>query len=213
LSGSRQPVANPVGRSQVLKHIRDLRSPPVDPDPADERCPVQNHRIIGDEFPVLRRHPGAVCKPVPVSIHQVYTCGIGTTELPRGFDDRLKYTVKIRCGSSDDGKNLACRTELLAHLSQLISQPFGLGCYLRMNGRVLIGRLSLVPLDHSATPYAVYPSALPSHQCPLMAPGKQQANAAGHGRHEVRVMSCLRRTAFLPRRTHRCLASIRAGTR
>ena len=82
-----------------------------------------------------------------------YTCsGIGTAELPRGFDDRLKYSLKIRCRSSDDGKNLACRTELLAHLSQLISQPFGLGCYLRMNGRVLIGRLSLVPLDHSATP-------------------------------------------------------------
>ena len=106
--------------------------------------------IVNYEFPVLRRHPGAVYQPEPVSIHQEYLSGIGTAELPRGFDDRFKYSLKIRCGSSDDGKNLARRSELLAHLSQLIGQPFGLGCYLRINSRVLIGRLSLIPLDHSA---------------------------------------------------------------
>src|ERR1700748_794011 len=88
------------------------------------------------------------------AVSQEYLSGIGTAELPRGFDDRFKYSVKIRCGSSDDGKDLTRRSELLAHLGQLIGQPFGLGCYLRINGRVLIDRLSLIALDHSATPFA-----------------------------------------------------------
>ena len=166
---------------RVREHVSDLHSPPVKPDPADERSPVQNYGITGDEFAVLRRHPGAVCQPVPVSIHQEHLADIGTAELPCGFDDRFKYSLKIRCGSSDDGENLARRSELLAHLSQLIGQPFGLGCYLRINSRVLIGRLSLIPLDHSATPYAVYPRASPSYQCPLLATGIQPASAAGHG--------------------------------
>ena len=94
-------------------------------------------------------------------MHQEYLSGIGTAELPRGFDDRFKYPLKIRCGSSDDGQNLARGTKLLAHLSQLISQPFGLGCYLRINGFVLAGWLLLVSLDHSATPYAAYLRAPP----------------------------------------------------
>ena len=77
---------------------------------------------------------------------------MGTAELPRGFDDRFEYCLEIRCGSSDDGKNLARRGELLAHLSQLIAQPFDLGCHPRIDGRILIGWLSLVPLGHSASP-------------------------------------------------------------
>ena len=59
--------------------------------------------------------------------------------------------------------------ELLAHLGQLISQPFDLGWHLRINGRVLIGRLPLVPLDHSATPYAVYRTSITF--APVSSPG------------------------------------------
>ena len=51
---------------RVGEHVSDLGSPPVEPDPADERSAVQDDGITGDEFPVLRRHPGAVCQPVPV---------------------------------------------------------------------------------------------------------------------------------------------------
>ena len=96
------PVAgNPLRIHQaivrVCEHVRDLRSPPVKPDPAGERSPVQDHGVIGDEFPVLRRHPGAVGKPVPVPIHQEYLSGIGDAELPRRFDDRFKYSFEIRC--------------------------------------------------------------------------------------------------------------------
>jgi hypothetical protein len=104
-------------------------------------------------------------------MHQEYLSGIGTAELPRGFDDGFKYSLKIRCGSSDDGKNLARRTELLAHLIQLTSQPFDLGCYLRINGRVLISRLSLVPIDHSATPLHGVPESITF--APVSSPGNR----------------------------------------
>ena len=169
------------GVVRVCEHVRDLRGPAVEPDPADERSPVQEHGSMGDEFLVLRRHPGAVCEPVPASIHQEYLSGIGTAELPRGFEDRFKYSLKIRCGSSDDGKNLARRSELLAHLSKLITQPFGLGCHSRIDGRVLIGRLSLVPLDHSASPLRGVPKGITF--APVSSPGSRRTtppNARPH---------------------------------
>src|SRR5262249_13529409 len=141
----------------------------------DERSPVQKQGIIGDELPVLRRRSGAVRKPIPVSIHQEYVSSICAAELPRGFNDRLKHSLEVRCGSCDDGKNLARRSELLARLRQLITQPFDLGCHPRIDGWVLVGQPlfvlvgqpSLVLLDHLPPRVrCVPPAASPADQCP-----------------------------------------------
>ena len=91
------------------------------------------------------------CAPASAS-RRGFLAGIGAAEFPRGFDERFKYSIEIRCGSSDDSKYLACRSELLARLSQLITQPFDLGCHARIPGRVLVGWPWPRPLDHFASP-------------------------------------------------------------
>ena len=124
---------------------------------------------------------GAVCQPVPVPIHQQYMSGVGATELARGFDDRLKYSLEIGCRSCEDGKNLARRSKLLTCLSKLNIQPFDLGCHPPIDGRILVGQTWLVALGHSASPHAAYPRGSPPHQCPLMAAGIQHHDRAGNG--------------------------------